>query len=213
MLRHDERSARPADAEAPRGAVLLASANGARPQGSGAPFDIQRVHRRSPPELKEETAARVDRGGLALRVRARHLGHLAGCYLPADIVARYHRLVGDEVLMVSGSDQHGTPITVAAERVGVSPERFADEQHDKIGTSFDRLGISFDLYTKTQHQDPHHYSDLGHQARLLFGQSGKPTCPSSSRVELRLVEHVLGGPAVDSQLYAVLNAKHGVTET
>ncbi len=79
----------------------------------------------------------------------RHLGHVAGCYLPADIVARYHRLAGDDVLMVSGSDQHGTPITVAAERAGVDPERFADEQHQAIATSFDRLGISFDLYTKT----------------------------------------------------------------
>jgi len=79
----------------------------------------------------------------------RHLGHVAGCYLPADIVARYHRLAGDDVLMVSGSDQHGTPITVAAERAGVSPERFANEQHEKIAAAFDRLGLSFDIYTKT----------------------------------------------------------------
>jgi methionyl-tRNA synthetase len=79
----------------------------------------------------------------------RHLGHVAGCYLPADVVARYHRLARDEVLMVSGSDQHGTPITLAAERAGVSPERFADEQHEKIAASFGRLGISFNLYTRT----------------------------------------------------------------
>ncbi|HEV8421141.1 MAG TPA: class I tRNA ligase family protein, partial [Actinomycetota bacterium] len=79
----------------------------------------------------------------------RHLGHVAGCYLPADIVARYHRLAGDDVLMVSGSDQHGTPITVAAERCGVPPELFADQQHERIATAFARLGISFDLYTKT----------------------------------------------------------------
>ena len=50
----------------------------------------------------------------------RHLGHVAGAYLPADIVARYHRLAGDDVLFVSGSDQHGTPITVAAERDRIS---------------------------------------------------------------------------------------------
>ena len=79
----------------------------------------------------------------------RHLGHLAGCYLPADIVARYHRLAGDDVLMVSGSDQHGTPIMVAAEAAGVPPERFADEQHEAIAASFRELGIAFDLYTKT----------------------------------------------------------------
>ncbi len=79
----------------------------------------------------------------------RHFGHVAGCYLPADIVARYHRLAGDDVLMVSGSDQHGTPITVAAEAAGLPSERFADEQHELIGESFRDLGISFDLYTKT----------------------------------------------------------------
>src|SRR5438093_7034922 len=79
----------------------------------------------------------------------RHLGHLAGCYLPADIVARYHRLAGDDVLMVSGSDQHGTPITVAAERAGLTPGAFADREHERIAASFRRLGISFDLYTKT----------------------------------------------------------------
>src|SRR3989442_162737 len=54
----------------------------------------------------------------------RHLGHLAGAYLPADVAARYHRLAGDDVLMVSGSDQHGTPITVAAERAGVEPSAY-----------------------------------------------------------------------------------------
>jgi methionyl-tRNA synthetase len=79
----------------------------------------------------------------------RHLGHAAGAYLPADVVARYHRLAGDDVLFVSGSDQHGTPITIAAERRGVSPAAFADEQHDAIAASFGSLGISFDLYTKT----------------------------------------------------------------
>lgn len=84
----------------------------------------------------------------------RHLGHVAGCYLPADIVARYHRLAGDDVLMVSGSDQHGTPITVAAETAGVPPERFANEQHEAIAASFNELGISFDLYTKT-HTETH----------------------------------------------------------
>ena len=51
-----------------------------------------------------------------------HMGHIAGCYLAADIFARYHRLKGDHVLMVSGSDQHGTPITLRAEQDGVSPQ-------------------------------------------------------------------------------------------
>src|SRR6266702_5281678 len=79
----------------------------------------------------------------------RHLGHLAGAYLPADVAARYHRLAGDDVLMVSGSDQHGTPITVAAERAGVEPSAYADHQHRRIAASFERIGISFDRYTRT----------------------------------------------------------------
>jgi methionyl-tRNA synthetase len=79
----------------------------------------------------------------------RHLGHLAGAYLPADVAARYHRLTGDRVLMVSGSDQHGTPITVAAERAGLSPGALADREHERIAATFERVGISFDHYTKT----------------------------------------------------------------
>ena len=79
----------------------------------------------------------------------RHLGHLAGAYLPADVCARYHRLAGDDVLMVSGSDCHGTPITVAAERAGADPAAFAAGQHTAIAASFAEVGISFDLYTTT----------------------------------------------------------------
>ncbi|HYN17079.1 MAG TPA: methionine--tRNA ligase [Actinomycetes bacterium] len=79
----------------------------------------------------------------------RHLGHLAGAYLPADIAARHHRLAGDRVLLVSGSDQHGTPITVAAERAGLSPAVLADREHERIAASFARAGISFDHYTRT----------------------------------------------------------------
>ena len=61
-----------------------------------------------------------------------HLGHLAGCYLAADIFARYHRLLGDDVLMVSGSDQHGTPITLRAEQEGVKPEVIVDRYHQEF---------------------------------------------------------------------------------
>jgi methionyl-tRNA synthetase len=79
----------------------------------------------------------------------RHLGHLAGAYLPADVAARYHRLIGDRVLMVSGSDQHGTPITVAAERAGLAPGVLADREHERIAATFERVGIAFDHYTRT----------------------------------------------------------------
>ena len=78
-----------------------------------------------------------------------HLGHVAGVYLPADIFARYHRLRGNRVLMVSGSDAHGTPITVSAERAGVSPREFFERYHRRFLESFIGLGISFDLFTHT----------------------------------------------------------------
>jgi methionyl-tRNA synthetase len=78
-----------------------------------------------------------------------HLGHLAGCYLPADIFARYHRLKGNHVLMVSGSDQHGTPITLRAEVEGITPQQVVDKYHPSFVDSWERLGISFDLFTNT----------------------------------------------------------------
>ncbi len=78
-----------------------------------------------------------------------HLGHIAGAYLPPDIFARYHRSKGNEVLMVSGSDQHGTPITLKAEQEGISPGQIADRYHQQFLDSWQKLGISFDLFTRT----------------------------------------------------------------
>ncbi|MEX2314899.1 MAG: class I tRNA ligase family protein, partial [Thermomicrobiales bacterium] len=78
-----------------------------------------------------------------------HLGGLAGAYLPADIFARYHRLRGNRVLMVSGSDAHGTPITVGAEREGVTPRAFFERYHARFLTGLRDLGISYDLFTHT----------------------------------------------------------------
>ena len=78
-----------------------------------------------------------------------HLGHLAGCYLPADIFARYHRAKGDHVLMVSGSDQHGTPVTIRAEQEGLTPQQVVDKYHQDFLQSWQRMGISFDLFTTT----------------------------------------------------------------
>ena len=80
---------------------------------------------------------------------SRHLGHLAGAYLPADIYARHQRLVGNRVLMVSGSDLHGTPITVRADAEGVTPRDIVDRYHAEFVADWDRLGISWDLYTST----------------------------------------------------------------
>lgn len=78
-----------------------------------------------------------------------HVGQVAGAYLPADIFARYHRLRGDDVVMVSGSDSHGTPITVAAEREGVEPREIVDRYHAKILEVWERLGIVWECYTTT----------------------------------------------------------------
>jgi methionyl-tRNA synthetase len=78
-----------------------------------------------------------------------HIGQIAGAYLPADIFARYHRAAGNDVLMVSGSDQHGTPITVRAEQEGRPPAEVASQFHEEFVASWDRLGISWDLYTTT----------------------------------------------------------------
>jgi methionyl-tRNA synthetase len=78
-----------------------------------------------------------------------HLGQIAGAYLPPDIFARYHRLKENNVLMVSGSDQHGTPITVRAADEGVTPAEIAFRFHQEFLDSWERLGIGFDLYTTT----------------------------------------------------------------
>ena len=78
-----------------------------------------------------------------------HLGHLGGAYLPADIFARYHRIAGNDVLMVSGSDAHGTPITVKADEEGISPRDVVEKYHPEILGYWDSLSISFDLFTTT----------------------------------------------------------------
>ncbi|HUI38849.1 MAG TPA: methionine--tRNA ligase, partial [Thermoplasmata archaeon] len=78
-----------------------------------------------------------------------HIGHLAGAYLPGDAFARFHRLRGDEVLMVSGSDMHGTPVLVTAERDGTTPESVARRFHEVNRDAFERLGFGFDCYTDT----------------------------------------------------------------
>jgi methionyl-tRNA synthetase len=87
-----------------------------------------------------------------------HLGHIAGAYLPADIFARYHRLKGNQVLMVSGSDSHGTPITVQADREGVSPRELFERYHRIFLETWQKYGISFDLFTHTDTENHHRVS-------------------------------------------------------
>ena len=78
-----------------------------------------------------------------------HLGHLAGSYLPADIFARYHRMRGNDVLMVSGSDSHGAPITMRADAEGVPPRDVVERYHASFLDTWERFGVSFDLFTST----------------------------------------------------------------
>lgn len=84
-----------------------------------------------------------------------HLGHLAGNFIPADIFARYHRLKGNHVLMVSGSDAHGTPITVRADAEGITPQELFERYHHRFLDTFIDLGISYDLFTHTDTEN--HY--------------------------------------------------------
>jgi methionyl-tRNA synthetase len=84
-----------------------------------------------------------------------HVGHLAGAYLPADIFARYNRIKGNDVLMVSGSDAHGTPITVRADQEGATPREIFERYHQRFLETQQQIGISYDLFTHTDTENHH----------------------------------------------------------
>ena len=115
-----------------------------------------------------------------------HLGHIAGCLLPADIFARYCRMMGYDTLFVSGSDMHGTPIMVTAEKEGLTPEEVAERNHASILKTISSLGIAYDLYTKTHTQ---HHFDVVRDIFLSLMEKGyietrseeSPYCPSCAR--------------------------------
>ena len=77
-----------------------------------------------------------------------HIGHVAGL-LPGDILARYHRAIGDKVYFVSGSDCHGTPVAIRAKQENKTPQEVSDVYHQEFVECFERLGFSYDVYTKT----------------------------------------------------------------
>ena len=98
-----------------------------------------------------------------------HLGHLAGAYLPADIFVRYNRLKGNDILFVCGSDEHGVPITITADKEGLKPKDIIDRVHSINKESFDKFGMNFDIYSRTSL--PIHH-ETGKEFFLEFHKQG-----------------------------------------
>ena len=84
-----------------------------------------------------------------------HIGHLAGVYVPADIYVRYLRSMGDEVVLIGGSDEHGVPITIKARNENTTPQAIVDYYHRMNKNSFEEFGISFDIYSRTSNAVHH----------------------------------------------------------
>ena len=99
-----------------------------------------------------------------------HIGHLAGVYVPADIYARYLRLKNEDVIFVGGSDEHGVPITLKAQKEGVTPQDIVDKYHNIIKDSFQRFGISFDIYSRTS--SPVHHETASDLFRVIYDKGG-----------------------------------------
>ncbi len=102
---------------------------------------------------------------------ALHLGHLAGAYLPADIYVRYLRLLGKDVAFVCGSDEHGAAITIRAKKEGLSPRDIIDKYHELNKATFQKLGISFDIYHRTS--DPLHHKTAQDFFKKLYDKGGE----------------------------------------
>ena len=97
-----------------------------------------------------------------------HIGHLAGVYIPSDIYTRYLRRRGRDVLSICGSDEHGVAITIKARKEGVSPKEIIDRYHNLIKRSFERLGMSFDIYSRTS--SPVHAQTASDFFRKLYAE-------------------------------------------
>src|SRR5512144_2033786 len=78
-----------------------------------------------------------------------HVGHLAGAYIPADVYVRYKRLKGSDIVFICGSDEHGVPITIRADKENVSPKEIVDRYHAMMKKSFEGIGVAFDNYSRT----------------------------------------------------------------
>ncbi len=98
-----------------------------------------------------------------------HIGHLAGCYLPSDIYVRFLRAKGEDVLFVSGTDEHGVPITIRAQKEGLGPQEVVDKYYAVIKKSFQSLGIEFDIFSKTSR--PIHHKTASAFFKTLYDKN------------------------------------------
>ena len=115
-----------------------------------------------------------------------HVGHAIGAYIPADVYVRYNRLKGNDVLFIGGTDEHGTPIAVAAEKEGVTPKEIVDRYHAAIKQEFIDLGISFDNFSRTSskiHRElsQQFFLDIQKKGRIYKKVVERPYCPSCKR--------------------------------
>jgi methionyl-tRNA synthetase len=115
-----------------------------------------------------------------------HFGHIVGAYLPADVFVRHRRMAGDDVLFICGTDEHGVPITINAEKAGLTPRAFVDRNHELIKGIFDRARISFDHFSRTTR--PVHYATsqefftvLLREKHVVEGSEPQFYCPNDRR--------------------------------
>ncbi len=117
-----------------------------------------------------------------------HLGHLAGAYLPADIYVRYLRLKGEDVIFICGSDEHGVPITITADKEGVTPQQIVDRYHAMNKASFEKFGMSFDNYSRTSlpihHQTGQEFFLEFYRQKILVEKSEKQLYCETDRMFL-----------------------------
>jgi methionyl-tRNA synthetase len=116
-----------------------------------------------------------------------HVGQLAGAYMPADSYARYLRLAGKDVIYICGSDEHGVPITVAAEKEGVTPQQLVDRYHETLQRSFRAFNFTFDNYSRTTLRDVHYplaqrfFTNLYREGYVKARETEQLYCPSCGR--------------------------------
>jgi methionyl-tRNA synthetase len=115
-----------------------------------------------------------------------HVGHAIGAYLPADVYVRYHRLKGNDVLFICGTDEHGTPIAVTAEQEGITPKEVVDKYNKIISDAFSKLGISFDSFSRTT-QELHYknsqefFLQIMEKGFIYRKKVERPYCPRCGR--------------------------------